>query len=330
MNDRFAPGMKAVWLEDRQLKLREDFPLPELQAGEALVKVRLAGICATDLELVRGYYPYKGIPGHEFIGEIAAAPDQPALVGQRVVGEINLPCGRCEQCLSGRGNHCENREVLGIKHRHGCFAQYLTLPTANLHLVPESVPDRAAVFTEPLAAALEVLEQVQIGAGERVLVIGAGRLGQVVARVLHLAGCQLSVVARHARHRTLLEECGIRSIRENEIQSGRCDVVVEATGNPQGFMLARQAVRPRGTIVLKSTFKGENQVNLSAVVVDEISLVGSRCGPFPPAIHLLASGQIDPLPLIDGCYPLARALEAFDHASRRGALKILLEPQAAG
>lgn len=326
MNIATPSQMSALWLEDLKLAQRQDIPVPVPQPNEALVKVRLAGICATDLELVRGYYPYCGIPGHEFVGEVAEAPGEPALLGRRVVGEINLACGKCEQCLSGRKTHCENRLVLGIKNQHGCFAQYLKLPVANLHLVPENVRDETAVFIEPLAAAMEIQEQVQLSASERVLVVGAGRLGQLIALTLHITGCQLAVVVRHPQHRALLEQRGIRTIGEKEIQRGRWDCVVEATGNPEGFLLARTAVRPRGTIVLKSTFKGDNQVNLSALVVDEVTLVGSRCGPFPPAIRLLESGEIDPLPLVEGCYPLARATEAFSHASRPGVLKILVKP----
>lgn len=319
-------SMTAMWLENQALQLRQDIPLPEPQAGEALIRVRLAGICATDLELVRGYYPFAGVPGHEFVGEVVQADGSPALVGQRVVGEINLACGRCEQCRSGRTTHCENRRVLGIKNQHGAFAQYLTLPTANLHPVPDNVKDEAAVFAEPLAAALEIQEQVDISPKDRVLVIGAGRLGQLIARTLQITGCRLAVVARHIRHGTLLENCGICALHEGETPDGIWDVVVEATGNPEGFQLARRAVRPRGTIVLKSTFKGDNVLNLSAVVVDEITLVGSRCGPFQPALNLLAKHEIDPLPMIEGRYPLSQGIQAFTHAGQPGALKTLIDP----
>jgi len=321
-----SDSMTALWLENHALRLREDLPIPMPQTGEALIRVRLAGICATDLELVRGYYPFTGVAGHEFVGEVVQADGSPTLVGQRVVGEINLACGRCEQCRSGRTRHCENRRVLGIKNQNGAFAQYLTLPTANLHPVPDNVKDEAAVFAEPLAAALEIQEQVDISPKDRVLVVGAGRLGQLIARSLQITGCALGVVVRHASHQALLNKCGIRTLEENEIQSGRWDCVVEATGNPDGFVLARRAVRPRGTIVLKSTFKGENVLNLSAVVVDEITLVGSRCGPFQPALNLLAKHEIDPLPLVEGRYPLTQGIQAFTHAGQPGALKILLDP----
>ncbi|OGO34207.1 MAG: alcohol dehydrogenase [Chloroflexi bacterium RBG_16_54_18] len=318
--------MSALWVENQALQLRQDIPLPEPQIGEALIRVRLAGICATDLELVRGYYPFAGVPGHEFVGEVLEAPGKSTLAGQRVVGEINLACGHCEQCLSGRKTHCENRRVLGIKNQNGAFAQYLTLPIANLHRVPDNVKDEAAVFAEPLAAALEIQEQVDISQNDRVLVIGAGRLGQLIARTLQLTGCRLAVVARHVHHGTLLENCGICALHEGETPDGKWDVVVEVTGNPDGFLQARRAVRPRGTIVLKSTFKGENVLNLSAVVVDEITLVGSRCGPFRPALSLLANHEIDPLPLVEGRYSLSQGIQAFAHAARPGALKILVDP----
>jgi threonine dehydrogenase-like Zn-dependent dehydrogenase len=325
--------MNAIWLENNQLSLR-DLPLP-VRPGEALVKVRLAGICATDLELVKGYYPFTGVLGHEFVGEIVDAPapsagegqDRGGLgIGQRVVGEINAICGRCEQCLSGRPTHCENRTVLGIVNHDGAFADYLTLPLENLHAVPDSVPDEMAVFTEPLAAALEIREQVQIQPTDRVLVIGAGRLGQLVAQTLALSGSDLRVVARHDRQRELLAARNIRPIDEAEIQPWRWDVAVDASGSPDGFALARKAVRPRGTLVMKSTYKGDLTVNFSSLVVDEITVVGSRCGPFEPALRLLEDRQVDPLPLINGEYRLTDGLRAFEAAGQPGALKILLRP----
>jgi threonine dehydrogenase-like Zn-dependent dehydrogenase len=295
--------------------------------GEALVKVRLAGICATDLELVRGYYPYTGIPGHEFVGEVIAAP-QAEWVGRRVVGEINAVCGECEACRHGRPTHCERRTVLGIVNRNGAFAEYLTLPMANLHLLPDSVPDEMAVFTEPLAAALEIGQQVHIQPTERVLVVGAGRLGQLIAQVLALTGCDLRVLARHPNQIALLARRGIRSITQDEVPQRRMDVVIEATGSPSGFEVARRAVRPRGTLVLKSTYAGNLEVNLSALVVDEITLVGSRCGPFRPALQLMESRLVDPTPLIEARYPLEQGVAAFEHAARPGVLKVLLQPDS--
>jgi threonine dehydrogenase-like Zn-dependent dehydrogenase len=318
--------MTALWLENQALQLREDLPVPHPKPGEALIRVRLAGICATDLELVRGYYPFTGVPGHEFVGEVIEASGQPAWQGRRVVGEINLACGECFQCQSGRPRHCERRSVLGIKNTWGAFAEYLILPVENLHTVPPQLADEAAVFTEPLAAALEIQEQIRVGSNDRVLVIGAGRLGQLVAQTLAPTGCELGVVVRHERHKTILQGCGIPTLAESEIESSRWDIVVEVTGNPGGFSLARQAVRPRGTIVLKSTFKGESAANFSAIVVDEITLVGSRCGPFKPALDLLTSQLFDPGQLIDGRYPLHQAINAFHHAEQAGVLKILVDP----
>ncbi len=317
--------MKALWLENRKLALREDLPTPETK-GEALIRVRLTGICGTDLELRRGYYPYTGIPGHEFVGEVVAAPEA-AWVGRRVVGEINVVCGSCEQCRSGRPTHCENRTVLGIVNRDGTFAGYTTLPLANLHPVPDSVPDEAAVFTEPLAAALEIQEQVHVRPTDRVLLIGAGRLGQLIAQTLALTGCDLRVVARHRKQKDLLAARGIRLISEEDVQPRAWDVVVEATGSSGGFDLARRAIRPRGVLVMKSTYKGEVTVNFSSLVVDEITIIGSRCGPFAPALRLLENGQVDPTPLIEARYPLSQGLEAFEQAGRPGTLKVLLEPQ---
>ncbi len=314
--------MRALWLENQTLSLR-DLPLPE-KPGEALIRVRLAGVCGTDLELVRGYYPFTGIPGHEFVGEVVEAPDK-SWFGKRVVGEINAVCGECEQCRNGRPTHCERRTVLGIAGRDGVHAEYTTLPLANLHLVPDSVPDEAAVFTEPLAAALEIQQQVQIHPTDRVLLIGAGRLGQLIAQTLALTGADLRVVARHPLQKELLLRRGIRLIEESEVQPWRWDVVVEATGSPSGFDLARQALRPRGTLVLKSTYRGEMTVNWSPFVVDEVTIVGSRCGPFEPALRLLERGEVDPTPLIAGRFRLDQALEAYEAAKQPGALKILLE-----
>jgi len=315
--------MHALWLENNQISLRE-VSQPR-KPNEALIKIRRAGICSTDLELVKGYYPYMGIPGHEFVGDVIEAEDA-AWVGQRVVGEINAVCNECEQCLSGRPTHCESRTVLGIVNRDGTFAEYTTLPLANLHRVPASVPDEMAVFTEPLAAALEIQQQVQVKPTDRVLLVGAGRLGQLIAQTLSLTGCDLRVVVRHKHQQDLLTERGIRIISEEEIRPWRWDIVVEATGSPSGFSLARQAIRPRGTLVLKSTYKGEMNVDFSSIVVDEINIIGSRCGPFEPALRLMESKQVDPTVLIDSEFSLGEALKALEHASETGVLKVLISP----
>ncbi len=316
--------MHSLWLENQSLSLR-DIPRPD-KPGEALIRVRLAGICGTDLELARGYYPFTGVPGHEFVGEVSRIdnPTYEHWIGKRVVGEINAVCGKCEQCRNGRPTHCEKRTVLGIVNRDGVHAEYTSLPLANLHLVPDSVSDEAAVFVEPLAAALEIQEQVRIQPKDRVLLVGAGRLGQLIAQTLALTGCDLRVLARHPHQQSLLTGRGVKLITEDEVQPRRWDVVVEATGSPSGFGLARQAIRPRGTLVLKSTYRGEMTVNWSPFVVDEITIVGSRCGPFAPALKLLERGEVDPTILIAERYPLGRGLEAYEEAKKPGMLKVLL------
>jgi threonine dehydrogenase-like Zn-dependent dehydrogenase len=318
--------MKALWLHDQVLSLRDDVQVPEPENGEALIRVSLAGICSTDLEMVRGYYAFNGIPGHEFVGEVVAAPGQDGLAGQRVVGEINIFCGRCACCLANMRTHCENRSVLGILDHDGVFSEYVVLPLENLHRVPVDIPDEVAVFTEPLAAAVEIQEQVLVQPGTHVLVIGAGRLGQLVARTLVLTGCELEVIARHDLQKKLLADCHVKTISEEMIVEDGYDLVVDTSGTPVGFSTAKKAVRPRGTVVLKSTYYGDSPMNLSDLVVKEITLVGSRCGPFPPALRLLERGLIDPRSLVDDIYPLSEGLSAYRHAAQPGVLKILLRP----
>jgi 2-desacetyl-2-hydroxyethyl bacteriochlorophyllide A dehydrogenase len=315
--------MQALWLEKEELHMRA-VPGPQ-NPREALIRIRVAGICSTDLELVKGYYPFTGIPGHEFVGEVVQC-EEAAWVGQRVVGEINVTCGACESCLHGRPTHCEDRSVLGILGRDGTFAEFTTLPLANLHRVPDAVPDEIAVFTEPLAAALEILEQAHIRPTDRVLLVGAGRLGQLIAQTLALTGCDLRVVARHAHQQKILAARGVKVIADGDVQTGRWDVVVEATGSPAGFELARRALRPRGTLVMKSTYQGELTLDMSSIVVDEVTILGSRCGPFEPALRLLERGEIDPRGLIAAKFPLGEALEAFERAAQPGVLKVLVTP----
>ena len=291
--------MRALWLENRQLTLRDDLPLPA-RDGEVLVRVLVAGICNTDIEMSRGYYPFTGVPGHEFVGEVD---------GRRVVGEINASCGLCSACRAGRRTHCERRSVLGIINRHGTFAEYLTLPVANLHTVPDEISNEEAIFVEPLAAALEIQEQVSINPDDRVLVVGNGKLGRLIGRALALTGCQLIAIGRNDATGDL---------------AGQFDIAVECSGNPEGFATARNALRPRGTLVMKSTYAGDLNLNMSSLVVDEITLVGSRCGPFAPAIELLASRRVDVSDLVHGVYPLGDALAAFEHSQRPGVLKVLI------
>ena len=319
--------MKALWLQNRKLTYRDDVPAPAPAEGDALVAVDLAGICGTDLELLAGYYSFEGIPGHEFVGRILEAPARPGWVGRRVVGEINVSCRECTHCLAGRPRHCSRRRVLGIKNHGGAFAEFLRLPIENLVPVPETVGDEAAVFVEPLGAALRIRDQVSIGPGCRVLVIGAGRLGQLVARTIQPTGCRLKVVTRSGRSRQcgLLERLGISCVPGTDLEAGAFDLVVEASGDPGGWQLAQRSVRPEGTIVLKSTYRSRLPVDVSSIVVNEIRLIGSRCGPFEPAIELLADRGIDPLEMIETRYPLKMGAEAFAHAARPGVLKVLLQ-----
>jgi len=302
-----------------------DRPVPVPGPGEAMVRVTLAGICNTDIEILRGYAAFSGIMGHEFVGIVERAED-PALAGRRVVGEINLACGACEMCRRGMFEHCSRRLVLGIRHRDGALAERVCLPERNLHQVPDCVQDEAAVFVEPLAAACRILEQAHIGPESRVVVLGDGKLGLLVAQVLALTGAELLVVGRHPAKLALLTRRGIAtSLGDAELRM-KADVVVECTGRPEGYRTALEIIRPRGLIVLKSTYQGQVQADLSKLVVDEISIAGSRCGPFAAAIRLLEMGLVDVAPLVTARYRLADAVAAFGHAARPGVLKILILP----
>jgi len=268
---------------------------------------------------------FRGVLGHEFVGMVVEAPDA-ALVGKRVVGEINAWCGDCPTCRAGRPTHCPHRTTLGIYGRDGAFAEFLTLPQRNLHLVPDGVSNEAAVFVEPLAASLEILEQVHVRPTHRVAVLGDGKLGLLVAQVLALTGCDLTVAGHHAAKLAFLARKGIATTTRSP--EGQFDVVVECTGQAAGFELARRLVRPRGILVLKSTFAGTQEVALAPLVVDEVTLVGSRCGPFAPALRLLAGGLVDTSSLISAVYPLEEGLEAMERARQRGTLKVLLRTDA--
>lgn len=315
--------MKGLLLDNGVLQFRSDLPVPHAPEGEVLIRVLRAGICNTDLELCNGYYPFEGVLGHEFVGIVAAGPQ--TWVGQRVVGEINAPCGACAVCEAGRRLHCPERTVLGIVGRNGAFAEYVVLPQENLHRVPDDLSTDVATFVEPLAAALQIREQVCVDADQRVLVVGDGKLGQLVAQTLALTGCKLRVIGRHTHKQALLKERGISAYFEREVELGSFDLVVECTGHAGGFSLARSALRSGGTLVMKSTYAGALEVDASALVVDEITLVGSRCGPFAPALDLLASGEVEVRPLIQDRFALDRGLEAFARAAERGVMKVLLD-----
>ena len=308
---------------DGQPQIREaDRPAPG--EGEVLVRVRLAGICGTDLEVLKGYHGFKGIMGHEFTGEVAGPENSPWL-GRQVVGEINIGCGACEACRGGRARHCRKRRVLGLKDHDGAIAHYLTLPAANLHAVPPEVPDASAVFTEPLAAALRVQESAPVSPESRVLVVGDGRLGLLISWVLALSGAEVHLAGHHPEHLALAQPQGIVTCLSSDLPSGDYDMVVEASGSPAGLELALSRVRPLGTVVLKSTYAGRYSLDPAALVVPEVRLVGSRCGPFAAALRLLRDGRIDPRPLIDRTFPLPRGLEALARAQSPGVLKVLID-----
>jgi threonine dehydrogenase-like Zn-dependent dehydrogenase len=316
--------MNALRFENGTVSLAEA-PIPRRE-DEALVRVTMAGICNTDLEIVRGYAEYSGTLGHEFVGVVERSPD-PAQIGRRVVGEINAGCGACEGCRKGDPRHCPRRTVLGIRGREGAFAEFLSLPPRNLRFVPDNVPDRDAVFAEPLAAACEILDQVAIAPRDRVAVLGDGKLGQLIARVLHTTGCELTLIGKHAAKLELAARDGVQTRRREDVSRApedRYDVVVEATGSPAGLPFALDLVRARGTLVLKSTFQDNVSFNPSRIVVDEIHVLGSRCGRFEAALALLEAGRVRLAPLIAGEYPLAEGVAAMDAAARPGALKILL------
>lgn len=321
--------MQALYLEDGRLALRDDLPRPTPGSDDALIRVVLAGICSTDLEIVKGYAGgFHGIVGHEFVGVVEGVgrPAHDGWIGRRVVGTINLGCRQCPVCLGEGPEHCPNRTVLGIHSKDGIFAEYATLPAANLLAVPDGVPDDEAVFTEPLAAALRVREQVVVRPSGRVAVVGPGRLGLLVAQVLALGGTDVTVLGRRAASLELPRQLGLATGLVDEAADNSYDFVVEATGNDGGFAHSLRLVRPRGTLVLKSTFHGNANLNLTKLVVAEINVVGSRCGPFAPALRLLEQGAVQVRPLIEAEYPLREGLAAFEHAARPGVRKVLLRP----
>jgi alcohol dehydrogenase len=308
---------------DGKLGLKE-VARPEPQGGEVLVRVRLAGICGTDLQVLKGYHDFRGILGHEFVGEVVG-PHDSSWRGRRVVGEINLPCGCCGLCLRGLERHCRERRVLGLKNKDGALAEYLTLPGANLHEVPPEVPDEAAVFTEPLAAALRVVEVTRLPLREPVLVIGDGKLGLLISWVLAVSGAEVHLAGHQGDRLNLSRPYGVLTTLAKDLPPGDYELVVEASGSPQGLDLALKRVRPQGTVVLKSTYTGRFALDPGALVVPEVRLIGSRCGPFPPALRLLKKGWIDPRPLIQDRFPLSRGLDAITRAQQPGTLKVLID-----
>lgn len=332
--------MLAFVIRNRKLSTVRK-PLPKLRSGWALVRVRLAGICNTDVEILRGYHSFRGAPGHEFVGEVADVADSAALrklwLGKRVAGEINIGCRAlgfdpvCKFCRRGLIRHCARRKVLGIVNHDGAFAEYLTLPLENLHTVPNSVTDEQAVFVEPLAAACEILDQVNLKKFREAAVLGDGKLAQLIARVLR---SQLPRVVLYGKHATKLALARRAKIETRKVRGDVSDMqrvketyclLVEATGSPSGLMLAQKMTEPRGTLVLKSTFHGAAPVETWPTVVKELTIVGSRCGPFDKAIALLRSGKVDPGPLITRSFQLSQAPAAIRFTQQPGVMKVLLE-----
>jgi threonine dehydrogenase-like Zn-dependent dehydrogenase len=326
--------MKALRFEDNNLKLA-DSAVPRRDC-EALVRMTMAGICSTDIEIARGYADFQGTLGHEFVGVVEESPDR-SQIGRRVVGEINAGCGQCDLCHRNDPRHCPDRTALGIRGRDGAFAEYLSLPPRNLLIVPDGVSDRQAVFTEPLAAALAILDQVEILASHRVAVVGDGKLGQLITRVIARTGCDLTLIGKHDAKLELAARAGVKTVKlcgadfrrhvtteAVTTKAPRFDFVVEASGSSGGMELALDLIRPRGAIILKSTFRGAVRLDTSRIVVNEISVIGSRCGRFEPALWLLESGGVDIEPLVAREYRLADGVEAMAEAQRPGTLKVLL------
>jgi alcohol dehydrogenase len=309
---------------DNALRFEPNHADPAPAQGDTLVKIRQAGICATDLEICKGYMGFNGVLGHEFVGEVISSPEK-NLVNERVVGEINIVCGRCDLCLSGLSSHCRNRSVIGIDKHDGAFADYLRIPAANLHVVPKTVDDDHAVFVEPLAAAFQVLKQVKLDGRKWVTVLGDGRLGLLVTQVLRNAGCPVRVIGKHPEKLAICDRWQIRSRLLQDISPRHDqDVVVDCTGSAAGFELAIQMTRPRGTVVLKSTFADGKPLNLAPLVIDEITVIGSRCGPFKEALRALAEKEVDVTSLIQRRFKFDQALEAMEFAGRSGVLKVLM------
>lgn len=314
--------MLALYWDGARLRLEKKYALPQVAGQEALVRVRLAGICSTDLQILQGYMGFRGVPGHEFVGEVSEGP--PNLMGKRVVGEINFACGSCEVCHHGLGRHCPTRRVMGILNADGGFAEYLVVPLTNLHVVPEAVGDEEAVFTEPLAAAFEIVEQAHVPPETEAIVLGDGKLGLLCAQVLHQTGARVTLVGKHEEKLKIVREVGIPAVTLSSWTPRQADFVVEATGATTGLALAMETVRPRGTLVLKSTVARPHTLSLAPLVINEITVIGSRCGPFPPALRALARQSIAVAPLVSKTFPLAGGVDAMRYAARPGVGKVLL------
>ena len=308
---------------DGKLKYLTDYPIPRPASNEALIRITCAGICNTDIEITRGYMGFRGIPGHEFVG-IVEKCEKKDLTGKRVVGEINIGCGNCLYCRNRLQNHCSNRSVLGILNRNGVFAEYTTLPVKNLHKAPDSVSDEEAVFVEPLAAAYEILEQATISSSDKVCVLGDGKLGLLVAQVIATTGSNLFAVGKHPEKLSILDKAGIKTKLSADFKEREFDMVIDCTGSPSGMETALRIVKPRGTIVLKTTIAKRGRIDLNQIVINEITLICSRCGPFPASIKAIKSQKIDLYPLISKVFSLKEGIKAFQYASKK-ALKVIIK-----
>lgn len=318
--------MKAVVFEN-ELKLVTDYKKPEPKTGEALIKVSMAGICNTDFEITKGYMGYKGVLGHEFVGVVEEVnAEDKSLLGKRVTGEINCGCNNCQWCHKGLQRHCPNRQTLGIWQKDGCMAQYVCMPLDTLLEVPKNVSDEQAVFVEPLAAGLEILEQLHIQPVEKVLILGDGKLGLTTALALNASSMDVVLVGKHRNKLGIAEKQGVKTKLLSDLEIKKeWDFVVEATGSISGFETALTLTKPRGTLVLKSTIAASKEFNLAPIVIDEIRVQGSRCGRFEPALRLLKSEKIDFSPLISAIYPADNALEAFEKNKEKNSLKVLIK-----
>lgn len=316
--------MKAVVFDDG-LKLDVNYPMPISKPGEALIKVNTIGICNTDYEITKGYMGYKGILGHEFTGIVQDASNK-ALVGKRVVGEINCGCGECDWCKQGLARHCFNRSTLGIWQREGCFAEYVSLPEQNLLLIPDNVSNEEAVFVEPLAAALEILEQIHIPPYKKVIVLGDGKLGLIIALALNASGLDITLVGKHDEKLQIAKSQGVKTKLLSDLKiEKKYDYVVEATGSISGFETSLALTKPRGALILKSTIAASKEINLAPIVVDEITIVGSRCGQFAPALRMLEQKKIDVLPLISDVYSIDDSIQAFERNKEKSSVKVLVK-----
>jgi threonine dehydrogenase-like Zn-dependent dehydrogenase len=314
--------MRAL-VYDQNLELKKNLPL-HYTANEVLIKVIMAGICNTDIEITKGYMAFSGVPGHEFVGVVEKANNE-TLIGLRVTGEINCVCDNCYFCKKRMASHCSNRTVVGILNRDGAFSDYINLPEKNLHIIPETVSDEEAVFVEPLAAAFQILEQVNIKPEDRVVVLGDGKLGLLIAQVLSLQTKNLIAVGKHHNKLQILENRGIQIMHLTDYSCLEADIVIEATGSASGFNMALDIVRPKGIIVLKTTIAENQNINFAKIVVDEITVIGSRCGPFEPAIESLSRRQLDVKPLISKIFDFENVIEAFEYATKPGVMKVLLK-----